>query len=346
MFLVFVLFSDTTIKEVMVEGVSSIEGGRKDIARDHAIKDALRKAVEQAVGTFISSETVVENYEVLSDRIYSKAEGYVAEYKVLREKKEGDLYRVLISAKVKMGDIKDDLKAIGILVEYLGRPRIAVLLEDEDIRGTIEDQFVSLGFPIVDFKTIQKNTEKDKLKAVIEGDENLAKEIALRNGAEVFVIGSSKVMEGDYRGKKVYEVVIRAKVVESSTGNIISSKVLTKKLPFDEMKAKVESAKEIANLLSDEILKNWKGSPRVVYLKVYNAGNKVKSIKEEISRKVRGVRSVNVKEIRKNYAVFEIITNSTVQEVFDDISEIDGFEVLRFEGSEIEVRYLKKKGKT
>jgi hypothetical protein len=86
MLLVFVLSSDTSIKEVMVEGVSSIEGGRKDIARDHAIKDALRKAVEQAVGTFISSETVVENYEVLSDRIYSKAEGYVAEYKVLREK--------------------------------------------------------------------------------------------------------------------------------------------------------------------------------------------------------------------------------------------------------------------
>jgi len=75
--------------------------------------------------------------------------------------------------------------------------------------------------------------------------------------------------------RKVYEVVIRAKVVESSTGSIISSKVLTKKLPFDDMKAKVESAKEIANLLSDEILKNWKGSPRVIYLKVYSAGNKV-----------------------------------------------------------------------
>ncbi|MFZ8832705.1 MAG: hypothetical protein ACO2O5_00640 [Candidatus Caldipriscus sp.] len=107
---------------------------------------------------------------------------------------------------------------------------------------------VSLGFPLVDFKTIEKNTEKDELKAILEGDENLAKEIALRNGAEVFVIGSSKVVEGDYRGKKVYEVVIRAKVVESSTGNIISSKILMKKLPFDEMKAKVESAKEIANL--------------------------------------------------------------------------------------------------
>jgi hypothetical protein len=80
--------------------------------------------------------------------------------------------------------------------------------------------------------------------------------------------------------------------VESSTGNRISSKVLTKKLPFEEMKAKVESAREISNLLSDEILKNWKGSPRVVYLKVYNAGNKVKNIKVEISGKVRGVRGV------------------------------------------------------
>ncbi len=50
-----------------------VDGGRKDIARDHAIKCALRKVVEKAVGTFISSDTVVENYEVLSDRIYSKA---------------------------------------------------------------------------------------------------------------------------------------------------------------------------------------------------------------------------------------------------------------------------------
>jgi len=53
------------------------------------------------------------------------------------------------------------------------------------------------------------------------------------------------------------------------------------------MKAEVESAKEVANLLSDEILK------------VYNAGNKVESIKEEISGKVRGVRSVNVRSQKK-----------------------------------------------
>jgi hypothetical protein len=67
-------------------------------------------------------------------------------------------------------------------VEYLGRPRIAVLLEDEDIRGTIEDRLVSLGFPLVDFKTIEKNTEKDKLKAVLEGDENLTNRFIKSSG--------------------------------------------------------------------------------------------------------------------------------------------------------------------
>ncbi len=337
------LLSDADVKEVMVEGVAAIKENRKDIARDQAIKDALRKAVEQAVGSFISSETVVENYQVISDRIYSKAEGYIADYKVLREKVEGDLYRVLISAKVKMGDIKDDLKAIGILVEYMGRPRIAVLLEDDDIRTAIEEHLVNLGFPVVDFETIAKNTQKDKLKAVFDGDEDLAKEIALRNGAEIFIMGSSKVDEKDYRGRSIYEVVVRAKVVESSTGEIISSRVVKKEVPFDETEAKLETSKEMAEKISNDILKKWKGGVNVVYLKVSGIRRgEINAIKSKLSDNIRGLRGINTKEIRKNYVVYEIITSSTPQEVLDEINSLKEFEVVRFEGSEIEVKYRKK----
>ncbi len=339
MMLVF-LFASTDIKEVMVEGVAAIKEGRKDIARDHAIKDALRKAVEQAVGTFISSETVVENYQVLSDRIYSKAEGYVSEYRVLREKEEDNLYRVLISAKVKLGRIKDDLKAIGILVEYMGRPRISVLLEDEDIRAKMEEHFVSLGFPVVDFETIRKNTSKDMIKAVFDGNEKLAKEIALRNGAEIVIIGSSEVKEREYRGRDIYEVIVRAKVVETSSGEILSSTILRKKYPFDEIKAKMETAKEVSDKLSEDILNRWKGGVNVFYLKVKNIRSRdIKRIKSLLSSNIRGVRNVNIKEIRKNFAVFEIVANTTINEVLDEISSIKGFEIVRFEGSEIEVKY-------
>jgi hypothetical protein len=43
------------IQEVTVEGYGAIFQGEKLIGRDAAIKDALRNAVEQVVGTMISS---------------------------------------------------------------------------------------------------------------------------------------------------------------------------------------------------------------------------------------------------------------------------------------------------
>jgi len=42
------------------------------------------------VGTVIESETAVDNYEVLSDSIYSQAKGFVTSYKILSEKADPD----------------------------------------------------------------------------------------------------------------------------------------------------------------------------------------------------------------------------------------------------------------
>lgn len=47
---------------VIAEGVGAVFGNDRAIARDQAIQDALRKAVEQAVGTLVSSETMVQNF--------------------------------------------------------------------------------------------------------------------------------------------------------------------------------------------------------------------------------------------------------------------------------------------
>ncbi len=45
------------VQTITAEGVGVVIGGDRAIARDQAINDALRKAVEQAVGTLVSSET-------------------------------------------------------------------------------------------------------------------------------------------------------------------------------------------------------------------------------------------------------------------------------------------------
>lgn len=57
---------------IIAEGVAVIVGGNIPGARDKAIDDALRKAVEQAVGTLVSSDTMAENYKVIHDKILAQ----------------------------------------------------------------------------------------------------------------------------------------------------------------------------------------------------------------------------------------------------------------------------------
>ncbi len=81
------------MKTVTATGIGS--GTDKAKARDDAIFDAQRRAVEQGVGLYIKSEIAVENLQLLSDDIYTKAGGYVHTYKVLSEgyNAAGYLYR-------------------------------------------------------------------------------------------------------------------------------------------------------------------------------------------------------------------------------------------------------------
>ncbi|MEI6520860.1 MAG: hypothetical protein WCO98_12600, partial [bacterium] len=78
--LVFSADADTEMKTVTAQGVGI--GADKAKARDEAIQDAQRKAVEQGVGLYIKSETVVANFTLVSDNIYKEAAGYVHAYNI------------------------------------------------------------------------------------------------------------------------------------------------------------------------------------------------------------------------------------------------------------------------
>lgn len=71
---------------VEVEGFASIIDGRKDQARENALNNAFRRAVEQAVGVMVDSDSMVVNAELLNDRIYSKSTGYIKKYNIINEK--------------------------------------------------------------------------------------------------------------------------------------------------------------------------------------------------------------------------------------------------------------------
>jgi len=110
---------------VTASGQAIILDGNTVKAKAQAIQLAQRAAVERGVGTLIDSQTRVENFTVLSDKIYSRASGYVTRYEIISEgaSPDGSIYNVEIRADVQTSSIENDLRAIGILMEQVGNPR-------------------------------------------------------------------------------------------------------------------------------------------------------------------------------------------------------------------------------
>ncbi len=71
--------------EIVSQGAAANVQDNLDIARDNATEEALRKAVEQATGSVMENQTLVEIYQLLSDKIYSQSRGYVQSCEVITE---------------------------------------------------------------------------------------------------------------------------------------------------------------------------------------------------------------------------------------------------------------------
>ena len=77
-----------------------------------AEKQAITDAVRQAVGAFIDSNTIVQNEEVIKDRILSVSSGFVKEYKPAApaRKREDGLFEITIVATVESSKVVQALK--------------------------------------------------------------------------------------------------------------------------------------------------------------------------------------------------------------------------------------------
>lgn len=93
-------------ERVVVTGL----GINADIARQNAI----RNAVEQIVGTFVSSDTIVQNGALIKDEILSFSGGYVKEIRMLSTARDGDLIRVKLEALVISTKLKKKIQALNI----------------------------------------------------------------------------------------------------------------------------------------------------------------------------------------------------------------------------------------
>ena len=99
-------------------------------ARNLALKEALRSAVEQALGWFLPAESIVRFYPLLLNRILSKPMGYVQDYQIIHEGEIFDLYRVTVQTTLYAERLKRDLRRLGLFLTANERPRVVILVAE------------------------------------------------------------------------------------------------------------------------------------------------------------------------------------------------------------------------
>ena len=91
-------------KEITVTGIGT--------TLESAEKQALASAIRQAVGAYMDSKSIIENEEVIQDRILSVSNAFVEKYELIGQpKKSSDgLIEIIILAKVKTNQVVQALK--------------------------------------------------------------------------------------------------------------------------------------------------------------------------------------------------------------------------------------------
>jgi len=280
-----------TTQVIEAVGTGTIFAGDVAGARDRAIDDALRQAVEQALGTYIESETKVQNYQVVDDNILSWTRGYVRNYTILSDyKKTPELYEVRLKAEVEVGELQRDAEAVKNLIEQMGNPRVMVIIDEQNIgdptghfrwfdvnmtaaETAIMQKFMDSDFPVVDPSTVRENIKREQVMAALQGDDKAAAAIGHSFGAEIVITGKAvaTVASGfNMAGMKSCQANLTARVVETDVGRVLATASEHAAYPhIDEVTggtmAIQKAASKLAENLIAKIVAKWRD-------KYYNLG--------------------------------------------------------------------------
>jgi hypothetical protein len=322
-------------KTVVAKGVADTTGKDAAAARDEAILDGLRKAVEQGIGTFITSRTEVKDFAVVYDKILSESRGYIKEYKIINEGKEKDdkLIWVEIEAIVKLAKLRGDWDELKFYLKQKGDPKVLVVLtekidgqeEEKGEFGTreVENFFKEKGtVNVIDRGTLEEAKLREISKAVLSGDLAKVAHIGGAAGANIVIIGtveaSFKEEKEAYRGAgkyNWYKGQVGAKAVRTDDAKILCSKNVEGKDGVDQakrgaaIKAIQNAGLSLAPVILEGILKEWAqdisvGSQITLVIKNVNFAQWLK-IKKVLTA-IRGVSDVNLDNISNEIATIRL----------------------------------------
>jgi hypothetical protein len=217
--------------------------------QDEAKQNALRSAIEQAFGTFISSKTEILNDNLVKDEIVSVSAGNIKSFKLISEAKTSDdNYSVIVNATISVSKLTTFAESKGITIEFNGE-LLALnvqqqivnekneLLSIKNIAETCKSILLtSYDFRLSNGKPIQNKSDLSKWEVPIVVDVLFNSNILnFKKYLSQSIVGLSmsadEVSQYSELGKKTYKIIFGDSSVGGSTSDIDYLKAITKNNP-------------------------------------------------------------------------------------------------------------------
>ncbi len=316
-FFFYIFLTNLSYAQQFVEALGEAPVINNDVsqARNEAILRAKWAAAESVLGVKVKAQSVVQNFALVDEMIQKSVSGYVESYKVLQEGRDGDFYRVRISAKV----VRE--QAERAISNVLRVSSVAILVPAFFPDGNVEEantfteslieKITEQNFTVMDIANLDPGTAVDVDRAIRSNDTIFARSLMLKSLSNLLILGkidmnvsSAKGEDVGYGVKMPFNQVtarLNYRIITAQDKKIIKAGSL-------EAKGKAFSPKDASNQALSDLSK--KATPEIIsVLNKYLEGS---------TKRVR-VNFENIKSLGETLGIKENLQNlawvKSVQEI-------------------------------
>lgn len=339
--LIISIYAFADLINVQITGEGKINSGDVTKARSDAFNDAMSKAVEEGVKSFLVQSIVNENHELIKNNIYSKAGGYIKSIEIINEKidnKKPDTYKITANASIITDNIQRDLTNLN-LYKYKDRlPGVLVFIQEKNIDNVhwhfqtknlntsekkVREVFRLNKFRVVDQDVLLNEIKPDEERGFYTENLSAIISISQRYGADLVIVGKAISRSPQDRANQNVDLQIQASVslqaIQVDNGKTIAAgtgltQITHKDAIVGGEMAIAMAAKDAANELIANLSRS--GSQNIVsgidILMIVSGLKSLESLilfQKEFKRNVAELRSIKRRTFSDGTAAYDLVSS-------------------------------------
>tara|TARA_B100000315_G_scaffold157956_1_gene146605 strand:+ start:1587 stop:2495 length:909 start_codon:yes stop_codon:yes gene_type:complete len=236
---------DSFLTTLEMDGFADVIENNRAEAKENAVNDAIRRAVEKTVESMLSPQVLLNNYTWVSS-IYSNSEDYIHSYSFLSESfdEEYNIYSVTLKITLYPAYIKSLLASQDTLNDNIDtREKVLIIIRERGLFSSNEkdfweyipisemffvQKFESEGLGVVDRDTLMDKVDIALIQKSMKGDVQAAIRAGLLSSAQIVITGNAVARERGSNPEnpniRNYQANISLKAYQTKTGKILGAR--------------------------------------------------------------------------------------------------------------------------